>query len=394
MRFASHASDAPDLEEAVEEVAAAIRTQLGGAPPDVLFAFVSPHHRASWCDLSTLLADQLDGTLIGCSAGGVIGGGVEYEQRPALSVTAARLPGVATTIRHLDGKDLPPASDRDAWRGIVAAAPGDDTYCVALGDPFTTNASALLTGLDGVTGAGLTIGGVASGARAPGEAVLFLEDDIASDGVALLTMRGNLRVDTIVAQGCRPIGQPMFVTGADRNLLFSLDGEPALTALKALYAASDEQDQALFRQSLFLGLVMDAQREVYEPGDFLIRSISGMDADRGGLVTGAVLDENRVVQFHLRDAAASAHDLDAHLRAYARAEPEAPAGALLFSCLGRGEMLYGRPNHDSDLIRARLGDVPVGGFFCNGEFGRVGGRTWLHGYTSSIGFFRPLQRTC
>jgi small ligand-binding sensory domain FIST len=395
VRFASHISDAPDLEEAVVEAATSIRLQLGAQAPDLLFVFVSPHHASSFDLLPQLIADQLEGKVFGCSAGGAIGGGIELEQRPALSITAARMPGVTSTIQHLDGHRLPPPTNKAAWRGFLGAPPGtEDAYCVALGDPFSTNAGALLAGLDTITGSGATIGGIASGAKAPGDAALFLEEDVVHEGVALLTLRGNLKIDTIVAQGCRPIGQPMFVTACDRNILVNLDGQPSVDALRALYQASDEQDQALFKQSLFLGMVMDAEREVYEPGDFLIRSLSGMDTERGGLVTGALLRTNQVVQFHLRDAATSAQDLDAHLAAYVRMEGAPPAGALMFSCLGRGERLYGRTNHDSDLMRAHLGDVPIGGFFCNGEFGRVGRRTWLHGYTSSVALFRPLQRTC
>jgi small ligand-binding sensory domain FIST len=101
----------------------------------------------------------------------------------------------------------------------------------------------------------------------------------------------------------------------------------------------------------------------------------------------AEVREGSVVQFHLRDAQTSADDLAAHLRERAR-EPR-PAGALLFSCLGRGRHLYGAPDHDSSVFAARYGGVPLGGFFCNGEIGPVHGRTFLHGYTSSFGLFGP-----
>jgi small ligand-binding sensory domain FIST len=95
-----------------------------------------------------------------------------------------------------------------------------------------------------------------------------------------------------------------------------------------------------------------------------------------------------VVQFHLRDAATSAHDLEAVLARYQEGPPRRPAGSLLFSCLGRGEHLYGRPDHDTAAFQRRLGPVPLGGFFCNGEIGPVHGSTFLHGYTSAFGLFR------
>jgi small ligand-binding sensory domain FIST len=101
------------------------------------------------------------------------------------------------------------------------------------------------------------------------------------------------------------------------------------------------------------------------------------------------LQEGMRVRFHLRDAETSAEDLHTMLKGYEKTSPETLSGALLFSCLGRGEGLYGLPNFDSGVFREHLGDVPVGGFFCNGEIGPVGGNTFLHGYTSSFGLFRP-----
>ncbi len=94
------------------------------------------------------------------------------------------------------------------------------------------------------------------------------------------------------------------------------------------------------------------------------------------------------MQFQLRDGRTAAEDLDAHLGDYAEGHSGA-RGVLLFSCLGRGRHMYGVPNHDSDAFRRHLGDVPVSGFFCNGEIGPVEGRTFLHGYTSAFGIFRP-----
>ena len=97
------------------------------------------------------------------------------------------------------------------------------------------------------------------------------------------------------------------------------------------------------------------------------------------------------VRFHLRDAKTSAEDLHAMLTGYENtlSRKQDLSGALLFSCLGRGEYLYGEPNFDSNVFQQHLGDLPVGGFFCNGEIGPVGGETFLHGYTSSFGLFRP-----
>jgi small ligand-binding sensory domain FIST len=72
-------------------------------------------------------------------------------------------------------------------------------------------------------------------------------------------------------------------------------------------------------------------------------------------------------------------------------EPHSESGALLFQCLGRGAYLYGRPDHDTDMFREKVSAMPLTGFFCNGEIGQVSGSTYLHGYTSSFGIFRPKE---
>jgi small ligand-binding sensory domain FIST len=204
-----------------------------------------------------------------------------------------------------------------------------------------------------------------------------------------VTISGEIDVDTIVAQGCRPIGQPSFVTRCQRNVLFEIDGRPPLRVLEELYQTLGERDRELFRHSLFLGIVMNELQHEYRQGDFLIRNLIGIDQEAGAIAVGAMLHEGMVVQYHLRDARTSAEDLESLL---ARYEVTEPGGSLLFSCLGRGVHLYGRPDHDTDLFRRRLGEVPLGGFFCNGEIGPVQGRTFLHGYTSSFGIFRPRRR--
>ena len=65
----------------------------------------------------------------------------------------------------------------------------------------------------------------------------------------------------------------------------------------------------------------------------------------------------------------------------------ASSGALLFSCTGRGMGLYGQTDHDSNAFRRLVADVPVGGFFCDGEIGPVHNSTYVHGYTSAFAVF-------
>jgi small ligand-binding sensory domain FIST len=136
---------------------------------------------------------------------------------------------------------------------------------------------------------------------------------------------------------------------------------------------------------------MNEFQEKFVDGDFLVRNIFGIEPMSGALLVGEVLRSERTVQFHLRDSATSRDDLRAMLKRYIENSGSMARGALLFSCLGRGQHLYGRTCHDSDCCRDFLGDIAIGGFFCNGEIGPVGDSTFLHGYTSSFGIFKEKE---
>jgi small ligand-binding sensory domain FIST len=329
------------------------------------------------------------GTFLGCSGGGVIGGGEEIERAPGVTLVAARLPDVHLTTFHvtdpLPDLDGPP----DAWERLVGMRLQEEPQFVLLADPFSVRAEALLAGLDYAFPSSPKIGGLASGATSPGLNALFLDDEVFTDGAVGVALSGNVVVDTLVAQGCRPVGELMRVTRCEGNILYELDGRPAFEAVQELFATLDEYDRRLAGTALFVGVLMDEFREEPRVGDFLIRNLIGADPRRGVLAVGEYLQEGMRVRFHLRDADTSAEDLHTMLKGYEKTSPETLSGALLFSCLGRGEGLYGLPNFDTGVFREHLGDVPVGGFFCNGEIGPVRGNTFLHGYTSSFGLFRP-----
>lgn len=374
MLWASALSTAKELDEALLEVLGAVSAARS---PDLLFVFVSAHHRRGLAAVGPALRDRYPGArVVGCTAAGLVGGGREVERGPALALTAATLPGVQIAIEHVRRVDsmTPPAAGDDP-RGLVVLA-----------DPFTCDAQALVCALDDAWPGCPQVGGIASGGQAPGETALLLDDTVLGGGAVVVKLSGALTLDTLVAQGCRPVGEPMFVTHAEGQMLYTLDGVPALKALEGLVRGLPKDDRELAKRALCIGVVMDPARQRYGRGDFLVRNLVGADPERGAIAVGALLEPQQVVQFHVRDAQTSADDLDALLGEYA--PTGAPRGALLFSCLGRGEGLYGAPDHDSKALQRHLGPVPLGGFFCNGEIGPVQGRTWLHGYTSAFGLFR------
>lgn len=392
MQWATAISRNTSIEEALRECSGEVRRQLGPGPVTLTLGFVTPHFAAYYPRVPGLVARHLGtGTFVGCSGGGVIGGGEEVEREPAVTLISARLPGVSVRPFHL-GEDLPDLDGPpDVWRRLVGVEPQDEPQFVLLADPFSVRTEALLAGLDYAFPSSPKIGGLASGGTSPGLNAMFLDDEVFTDGVVGLVLTGDVAIDTVVAQGCRPIGETMQVTRCNGNFLHELDGEPALRVLQELFADLDRRDQQLASTALFVGVLMDESSEKPQVGDFLIRNLIGVDPQRGAVAVGENLQEGMRLRFHVRDAEASAEDLRAMLTGYNEISPENSevSGALLFSCLGRGEGLYKEPNFDTGIFREHLGDLPVGGFFCNGEIGPVGGTTFLHGYTSSFGLLRP-----
>lgn len=386
-------SDAPDLELALALAANDLDATLDTAKPDLVLAFVGHEHRGRMHVLPEWLRDRWSSAVVlGCSGGGVLAKGREQERGPALALAAASLPGVELTPFHFDQPDLELDGDPARWRERLGLAAGPDPHLLLLPDPFTWSGPGLLDALDRAFPAGIKLGGLASGGSRVGEHRLFGARSVHLRGTVGLAMRGNLEIETIVAQGCRPIGQPMFVTRHQRNVIAELDGRSAIEALQELFESLDADDRTRARHSLFIGVVVgrgDSPVELHGRGYFLIRNLIGVDPQTGSLAVATPITRNAVVQFHLRDGPTAAAELRELLDEHVGAAPEPPRGALLFSCLGRGRALYGESDHDSAAVKARFGaDLPLAGFFGNGEIGPIGGRTHLHGYTSAIGLFR------
>lgn len=391
MKWASSISDLQDLKAATSAACAEIRAQLQNQKPDLLFAFVSPQHREAWSKLPEWIAQELAPVhSLGCSGGGVIGAGEEIERRAGLAIVAAILPQVQIHSFHFKNEALPTLkSDRKIWERLMGVSFADNPHFILLPEPYSFDLPILLSGLDFAFPWSKKLGGMASGGQEPGENLLFCGAQSFREGLVGVALSGNIVVDGLVAQGCKPIGEPLTITDCASNQITSLDSRPPFEVLKQVYEALSVEEQHLFKTALFVGLGMREDPQSLQKGDFLIRNIIGVDPQGGGLAIGALPKKGQVLQFHVRDAETSSHDLEALLEDYSGELAGAHSeGALLFSCLGRGFYLYSQPNHDSSLFKKHLGNVPLGGFFCNGEIGPIHGKTYLHGYTSSFGIFR------
>src|SRR3712207_3289224 len=251
MNWATTISRKTSFEAAILECAEGVARDLGEGPVSLALAFVTPHFADFYPRLYTLVDRYVEPeTLLGCSGGGVIGGGEEVERAPAVTLIAARLPDVDITPFRVSGPlpdlDGPPG----AWERLVGVRAQDEPQFVLLADPFSIRTEALLAGLDYAFPNSPKIGGLASGAASPGLNALFLDDELLDEGAVGVALCGNVAIDTVVAQGCRPVGGLMTVTNCDGNFLYELDGRPALEVLQELLAALEERDRHLASRAL------------------------------------------------------------------------------------------------------------------------------------------------
>lgn len=356
--------------------------------PDVVFVFLSESFSERYAEVVELLGKRFPkAKVIGCSASGLAGQGVETEFKPGMSLLAAVLPGVTVEGFYLDrlpDLDGPP----EAWRKAVS--PGDSGVkgMVLLADPFSIDARSALAGLDFAFPKAVKIGGLASGCRQPGEAALFLDRNIYQEGLVGAAFSGPIEILPVVAQGCQGFGKQYVITESKANIIFELDGKPALEALgEMVESLSGQQRAAYLATTIFVGLGAGGPSLNYQSGDFLVRQVLGTDPRIGAIAVGGAVRNGQTVQFHLRNGETSKGDLNRVLEQAKARLPGRVQGALMFSCLGRGEGLYGESGHDSRVLQEQLGRIPASGFFCNGEFGPVGTETCLHGFTSSFALF-------
>lgn len=391
LRFASALTRQRTAQAAADELVRAIREQLGSAPINVAFLFISIQHADQADALAQALRKALDpATFVGCTGEGVIATGQELETGPAASLWAAHLPGVVAQPLRLSFSSVHDQFSLRHWPEIDAD--GDTPSSMLLfADPFSTPMQDVLAVLEERYPGTRALGGLAGGGQDLGENRLFLDGEVYTDGLVGVSLSGHLAVHSVISQGCRPIGERFIVTKSEHNVIHELGGRPALQCLQMVFGQLSSEERSQAQRALHIGIAMDEQRSHFTRGDFLIRNLLGADQQTEAIVIGDVVQEGQTVQFQVRDAQSADEDLRVLLAA---SHPGAlPRGALLFSCCGRGKGLFGIPNHDAALLGEQLGAIPVAGFFAQGEVGPVGGRNFLHGYTASIAIFsEPVRR--
>ncbi|TVR19562.1 MAG: histidine kinase [Nitriliruptor sp.] len=390
MRTAAALSTTAEAGVAAVEAADAVAAELAAVGPprcDLVLVTVTSDHHAHLGDVIAAVEARLEpGALLGAVATGVVGGNTEVEQGPGVAVWALAAPG--GWVQPFRAWTLHPSSGGVTVAGWPDTEPDD--VVLLLADPHSFPAAQLTERMAERRPGLRIVGGMVTGG--PGQARLAVDGQVHEEGAVGVILR-DVPVTTVVSSACRAIGRPVTVTDALGDAVLGLAGEPAAAHLDRLLSGLGPQDLGLLEQGgLQLGIVVDEVADAYGSGDFLLRGVLGIDADRGAITVGDHVPPGTTVQFHLRDPVQAGVDLTARLRRLATGpaagpggapEPSRPAGALLFTCLGRGQGLFGVPDHDARAVADHLG-VDVGGATCDGELGPAGQRSALHGFSAVV----------
>src|SRR4051794_30790698 len=385
VRIGCGLSTSPDPRVAAIEAGTQARATLGDAGAYVVALYCRGAHLASTEATVEGVAEPLDPpTVVGCAAGGVRGEGREIESGTAVAVWAAALDGGTATAFHAEAIETPEGV------GVTGLAEIDDaTAAVLLPDPYSFPTDAVLAEL-GRRSPGVTILGGLSSARTPdGEAALSIGDRVVGAGAVGVRFDG-VEVLPCVSQGAAPVGPELTVTAAEGNVIRELAGRPALERLRDAIEELTMAERGMVANGLLLGVVIDGGKPEYSQGDFLVRGLIGADPEEGTVAVGAPVAPGTVVRMHARDAKSADRDLRDALGLRIEALGGAtPAGALVFTCNGRGRSMFGVPDHDAVALDEELAGAPAAGFFAAGEIGPVGGDPFLHGFTATVAVFPP-----
>jgi len=376
-------------EEGLAHWASALRGRLDAPSVSLGLVFITPDLFDQAEEILDVL--RLHGRiplLAGCSGAGLVHGGEEREGESGVVLGLYHLPGAVLKARHITAEEVDSIGDPLEWRTRMGLGMGAPNGWLVFATPFDLNGEAWLrqwnTAFPGVP----AIGGLAGGPFSPPRTQVYIDGTVHEAGLVALSVSGAVRLETVVSQGCTPIGDSWTITRADRNFILGIGNRPAYSILVETFNGLSADEQVKSHNNLFIGLASDEYHEEFHVGDFLIRNLVGADPGSGVLAVGAQPRAGQTIQFHRRDAQAAGMEL-AHLlsRARERIGSRPVYGACVCLCNGRGVRMFGRPNHDAALIQEQVGPLTVAGFFGNGELGPIGSRNFLHGYTASLGIF-------
>ena len=385
---ASRLVTGPFEEAVVRETAIDLKAQLGAAPTFAL-AFITPDYADQAADFLELVRiyGQVP-TVIGCSGTGLVGTAQEREEGSGFSLLFMALPGVKATAVPFNQDMVEAASGPDYWHGRTELAAKEVKAWLAFLDPYSLNTEYWLKQWNQAYPRVPILGGLAGGVSGDQETWVLCDDRTVAGGVAL-ALEGDIAVHAVVSQGCKPIGEPLTVTQAERNVLLKLGSRPAYDVLSDVYKDLSDAEREQAKGHLFAGIAVSEYLEEYKRGDFLVRNIIGADPNSGAVAINAVPRVGQTLQYQLRDSRVANDELRRLLGAQSAGHAAAPYAGFLCTCHGRGRGLFGDANHDAALINEFFPTMPLAGLFANVQIGPVGERSFAHGYTAALALFTP-----
>ena len=386
MEFLSRISTATELHKILTDLSKEVSGQW-----DIGFLFISGFNEES----TKLIADHVRDTLapdalIGCAGYGVIGSGKEVEDSASVSLLLGRLPGVRCMPFYLDQSLYENLTSAEEWYDLMDVYPNEKPKFVVFTESTNTAMNTFLEGINMSYPNSPVVGALTGVDNNPRQNLFIYNQKYYAQGLLGVCLMGNIHVETIVSQGCRPVGDTYIVTQAEDNVIYELAGRPFYEVLEDVINDATERDQKLAQDAIFVGIAMNEYKHRMKQGDFIIRLLMAIDDESGaGIITDSI-QVGQTVRFHVRDPVSADLDLKAMLREHKNELVRlAPKGGLIFSCSARGQELFGTQNHDTGLLNEYLGNIPVAGFFSAGELGPVYGKNYLHGVSSCIALFYP-----
>jgi len=328
---------------------------------------------------------------VGTCGQSIVATGAEYESEPAISLMLLDLPH--DSFQVFSGRRPPPAPGRLLADGSHAAV-----SALVHADPSTPDLTELIEDMAGKVERGQLFGGIASGQPDP---LPQIAQEVVHGGLSGVVFSSAVPLVLRVTQGCAPLAEPHVVSSCRSNLLQTLDGRPALDVLlgdlgveepvrssrdgEALLRAVPKQH---LRSGLMLGLASGEAPRRARPGfgDYVVRNLIGIDPHQRLVAMAALPQEGDRIVLCTRNAQAAHGDLlrlCTELRDEIETEGQQIRGAVYVSCLARGKALFGNTGAEVGLIQSQLGEIPMVGFFANGE---ISGNQ-LYGYTGVLTLF-------
>lgn len=307
---------------------------------------------------------------IGTVGTGICGNGREYHDVPAISLLLGCFPEDHFRIlTPLTDKPGPFVRAERAW--LVRH---DHHFGIVHGDPREMQVPKLLAELgEGVRG-GFLVGGLTSSRTAYPQIV----DGTGEGALSGILFDAEVPIATALTQSCAPFGDRHVITHCQRNIVIRLDDRPALEVFRDEVGDVIAHDLTQAAQTIGVALPVHGS----DTGDYLVRNLMGIDENNQLLAIGEMLNTGQPLQFCRRDPASAEADMRRMLRELKTRAPR-PKGGLYYTCVGRGPNLFGANSGELRIIQEELGDLPLAGFYCNGEISH----NRLYGYTGVLTLF-------